>query len=445
MNGMEFRRKISYCKLGALSAILAGFFYLIIAVLTFKLPDYMVSNQISDQFFNNFDTFELLFINLKMVTVLANIAMIGVVCAFLALCRPENIALVLWSSILAYLGYGFGIFQSIMDLSVIPELTKKYLHEPGFIQDIIVTVGISNPKMFILVSGLPGIWFLVVSYLAFSNKNIPNFLIYCGFIWGLGNILTALGYAFSIVQILYVVSIVIILVAPIWGLSEGFYLLSLIKTLEKQAKAQERIEAQEKLEETQKLNEEKNNQRSKDSVTKVQQTPVQEVQKQPVQNQVQQSSSHTQQSSAQETQRPASQSMTQQTQRPAPQSMTQQSHQSQSQQPEGHSQNHQRAQNIRQAEQGASVHSNHSLKQIQQTQHTQQNSIPAQNHSSQSMTPPSNHAQQQHPIQNQMVSEQPTQPLSSHPSSHETHPKQHSEGTINPDYHQLTDDSEQTH
>ena len=429
---MEFRRKISYCKLGALSAILAGFFYLIIAVLTFKLPDYMVSSQISDQFFNNFDTFELLFINLKMVTVLANIAMIGVVCAFLALCRPENIALVLWSSILAYLGYGFGIFQSIMDLSVIPELTKKYLHEPGFIQDIIVTVGISNPKMFILISGLPGIWFLVVSYLAFSNKNIPNFLIYCGFIWGLGNILTALGYAFSIVQILYVVSIVIIIVAPIWGLSEGFYLLSLIKTLEKQAKAQERIEAQEKLEKAQKLNEEKSNQRSKDSVTKVQQTPVQDVQKQPVQNQTQQPLMHTQQSSAQ------------QTQHSAPKSVTQQLHQSQAQQPTVHSQNHQRAQNTRQAEPVASEHSNHSQ---QRTQHIQQASNSTQEHSSQTMNPSSNQVQQQvpqHSIQNQMVPDQPTQPLSSHPTSHESHPEPHSEGSVNP-HSQPVNDPEQTH
>ena len=428
---MEFRRKISYCKLGALSAILAGFFYLIIAVLTFKLPDYMVSSQISDQFFNNFDTFELLFINLKIVTVLANIAMIGVVCAFLALCRPENIALVLWSSILAYLGYGFGIFQSIMDLSVIPELTKKYLHEPGFIQDIIVTVGISNPKMFILISGLPGIWFLVVSYLAFSNKNIPNFLIYCGFIWGLGNILTALGYAFSIVQILYVVSIVIIIVAPIWGLSEGFYLLSLIKTLEKQAKAQERIEAQEKLEKAQKLNEEKSNQRSKDSVTKVQQTPVQDVQKQPVQNQTQQPPMHTQQSSAQ------------QTQHSAPKSMTQQLHQSQVQQPTVHSQNHQRVQNTRQAEPVASEHSNHSQ---QRTQHTQQASNSTQEHSSQTMNPSSNQVQQQvpqHSIQNQMVPDQPTQPLSSHPPSHESHPEPHSEGSVNP-HSQPVNDPEQT-
>jgi hypothetical protein len=432
MNGMEFRRKISYCKLGALSAILAGFFYLIIAILTFKLPDYMVSNQISDQFFNNFDTFELLFINLKIVTVLANIAMIGVVCAFLALCRPENIALVLWSSILAYLGYGFGIFQSIMDLSVIPELTKKYLHEPGFIQDIIVTVGISNPKMFILVSGLPGIWFLVVSYLAFSNKNIPNFLIYCGFIWGLGNILTALGYAFSIVQILYVVSIVIIIVAPIWGLSEGFYLLSLIKTLDKQAKAQERIEAQEKLEKAQKLNEDKRDQRSKDSVTKVQQTPVQDVQKQPVQEQTQQPPIYTQQSSIQQTQGPASQSMTQQL------------HQSQAQQPKVHSQNHQRAQNTHQADPVASEHSNHSQ---EQTQYTQQPLNPTQEHSSQTMNPSSNQVQQQvpqYPIQNQMVSNQPTQPVSSHPTSHESHPKPHSEGSVNT-HSQPVNDPEQTH
>lgn len=170
------------------------------------------------------------------MVIFASIAMIGVVCSFLALCRPENIAVVLWSSILAFLGYGFGIYQAIMDISVIPELTKTYLIEPGIIQDVIVAFGVSNPKMFILTAGLPGIWFLVVSYLAMSNKHIPKFLIILGFIWGFGNIFSAIGYAFSIVQVLYVVSICIILVAPIWGLSEGFYLLSLIKNLTKEVK-----------------------------------------------------------------------------------------------------------------------------------------------------------------------------------------------------------------
>ena len=233
---MDSKQKISCCKLGAISAILAGFFYLIIAVLTFKLPSSLITYEASEEYFRHFSNFSLTFMNLKIMVIFASIAMIGVVCAFLALCRPENIAVVLWSSILAFLGYGFGIYQSIMDISVIPELTKTYLIEPGIIQDVIVAFGVSNPKMFILTAGLPGIWFLVVSYLAMSNKHIPKFLIILGFIWGFGNIFSAIGYAFSIVQVLYVVSICIILVAPIWGLSEGFYLLSLIKNLTKEVK-----------------------------------------------------------------------------------------------------------------------------------------------------------------------------------------------------------------
>ena len=239
---MNSKQKISCCKLGAITSILAGFFYLIIAVLMFKVPSSIITYEASESYFRDFSNYSLIFINIKVMVIFASIAMIGVVCSFLALCRPENVAIVLWASILAFLGYSFCIYQAIMDISVIPELTKTFLIEPGVIQDVIVAFGVSNPKMFILTSGFSGIWFLVVSYLAISNKSIPKFLILLGFIWGFGNVLTAVGYAFSIISILYIVSMVTIVVAPIWGLSEGFYLLSLIKNLTEQSQKEDSVD-----------------------------------------------------------------------------------------------------------------------------------------------------------------------------------------------------------
>ncbi|MBE33093.1 hypothetical protein CL647_03105 [bacterium] len=238
---MNSKQKISCCKLGAFSSILAGFFYLIIAILMFQIPSSIITYQASETYFSDFSKYSLTFINIKVMVILASMAMIGVVCTFLSLCRPENIAIVLWSSILAFLGYSFCIYQAIMDISVIPELTKTFLVEPSVIQDVIVAFGVSNPKMFILTSGFCGIWFLVVSYLAISNKSIPKLLIILGFIWGIGNIFTAIGYAFSIIPILYLVSMVTIVVAPIWGLYEGFFLLSLIKNLTKESKKEDLI------------------------------------------------------------------------------------------------------------------------------------------------------------------------------------------------------------
>ncbi len=180
---MNQKQKMSCCKLGAYSAIIAGISFLVIAILAFQMPPSIASYVASQTYFEEFQSIAGLFQTLKTLMIISNIAMIGVVCAFLSLCREENTGLVLWSSILAFLGFGFGIYQNVVDMSVIPNLTQQYLVKPLFIQDIILVLGISNTKLFIITLGLPGIWFLVVSLLASSNQYIPKFLIYLGVLW----------------------------------------------------------------------------------------------------------------------------------------------------------------------------------------------------------------------------------------------------------------------
>ena len=58
-------------------------------------------------------------------------------------------------------------------------------------------------KNVLLTLGLPGIWFIVVSAMALNNKEIPNILIMLGFIWGVGNILTAIAQAFLSQRVVY--------------------------------------------------------------------------------------------------------------------------------------------------------------------------------------------------------------------------------------------------
>ena len=79
--------KISSCRFGAFNAMFAGFCYVIIAYLSFSLPPSIASYLGDDNFFREFQSVAITFINIKIVTIFANISMIGVVCSFLMLCR----------------------------------------------------------------------------------------------------------------------------------------------------------------------------------------------------------------------------------------------------------------------------------------------------------------------------------------------------------------------
>ena len=74
---------------------------------------------------------------------------------------------------------------------------------------------------------------LILGKTLLNNNLIPKLLIILGFLWGIGNILTAIAHAFIILPMLYLVQIGAIVFAPAWGILEGVYLLSLEKAMEK--------------------------------------------------------------------------------------------------------------------------------------------------------------------------------------------------------------------
>lgn len=228
---MNTQRKISFCKLGSICSIVAGLSYLIIAFMGFKIPETVTSFIASHAFFNEFQIYKLQFFNLKFLTVLANLAMIGVVCSFMVLSRDRYVGIVSFFSVLAIIGYSFGFYHSFIDMSVIPNLVNQYLVSPDNIREVIITFGISNPMLYCVTHGLPGVWFLLVSSIGITNKQIPKFLILLGFLWGIGNIVTAFSQVFHLTSILYFVSMQVLIFAPLWGFSQGFYLLYLIKVL----------------------------------------------------------------------------------------------------------------------------------------------------------------------------------------------------------------------
>tara|TARA_B100001989_G_C24453921_1_gene420527 strand:- start:72 stop:764 length:693 start_codon:yes stop_codon:yes gene_type:complete len=220
-------KQLSQCQFGAYCAIAAGLFYSILTIFAFLLPSSIATYMATEQYFADFKDIKLMFLSLKTFHICANLAMIGVVSAFLTLCRDNNYGIVSWCTIIAIIGYSIGIFQNIQDISIIPHLATQYEQGSIAIQQTILSLGVSNPVLFIMSLGLPGIWFIAVSLIALNNKSIPKLLVILGLLWGVGNILTAIAHAFIILELIYLVAAGAFIFAPLWGFMEGFYLLTI--------------------------------------------------------------------------------------------------------------------------------------------------------------------------------------------------------------------------
>ena len=124
----------------------------------------------------------------------ANMAMIGVVSSF-SVYRPQNHGLMTIVSSLAIIGFGIGMYQSVQDLSMVPYLADQYAKGDEVIRSVIIAMGVANPAIYIATLGLPGIWFITVSLLAWNNPDIPKLLVLLGLMWGVGNIMTVIAHA----------------------------------------------------------------------------------------------------------------------------------------------------------------------------------------------------------------------------------------------------------
>lgn len=217
------------CRFGAFASLLAGMFYVCIVTCAFILPSSIATYVASPEYFQDFIQHKNLFIALKYLMMGANLAMIGVVTSFYFLCRDEKRPIMAWVSTTALIGYGVGMYQSVQDLSMIPLLAEKYMSGDILVKDMIITMGVSNPALFIVTLGLPGIWFIVISLEALSNKYIPKALVFLGLMWGVGNIMTAIAHALVILPLIYLVALGALIFAPLWSIFEGLFLLRISK------------------------------------------------------------------------------------------------------------------------------------------------------------------------------------------------------------------------
>ena len=215
------------CKFGAYCAFIAGLCYVLVVFCAIKSPASIVTYIASEQYFNDFINYKPYFITLKWLLFFANLALVGVVCTFHSLKRKESTGLMNWASSVGLIGLGIGMYQSIVDMSIIPRLATQYAASNQVIQEVIIALGIANPALFILSMGLPGIWFIVVSLMALSNKTIPKVLVFLGFFWGIGNIITVIAHVLYIIPLIYLVAYGAIIAAPLWSILEGLYLFKI--------------------------------------------------------------------------------------------------------------------------------------------------------------------------------------------------------------------------
>lgn len=223
----SFIKKASLCRVGAYCAFIAGLCYSLIVCCAFLSPSSIASYVTSPQYFADFESYRPIFIFLKALMIIANSAFVGVIVAFHSLVRPKNYGAMTVFSILGIIGCGVGVFQSVLDMTMVPYLADQYAAGSSVVKEVIIAIGVANPAIYIASLGLPGLWFIFVSVLSISNKSIPKLLVFLGFMWGVGNIVTVFAHVAVIIWLIYLVAFGALCAAPVWSIWEGLYLLRL--------------------------------------------------------------------------------------------------------------------------------------------------------------------------------------------------------------------------
>lgn len=214
--------KASIFKVGAICAFLVGICYVVIVILAFFSPTSIISYQANDQYFRDFYSYKNIFIVLKCIMVVANASLVGVVIAVYKLNNLKYKGIIAFFSLLAIIGLGIGMLQSLTDATVVPHLAKRYETSTPEVQHVIIAFGVANPAIYALSLGLPGLWFMIVSYS--FRKSFSKLLVFLGMMWGLGNILTVVAHMLILTWLIYFIETGALILAPIWGVLQSQFL-----------------------------------------------------------------------------------------------------------------------------------------------------------------------------------------------------------------------------
>lgn len=215
--------KASQLRVGAVCAWVAGISYVLIVLCAFLSPPSVASYVTSKEYFKDFESYQYYFIFLKWVMAIANGAMVGVVAAFYSLRHVKHEGFLTLFSILALIGLGIGMFQSVVDATQVPHLAERYDTSSPEVQHVIIAFGVANPAIYALSLGLPGIWFIVAG-LSYARQ-LPKFLVFLLIAWGVGNITTVVAHMLVLIWLIYLVAFGALVMAPLWSIWQSRFFI----------------------------------------------------------------------------------------------------------------------------------------------------------------------------------------------------------------------------
>ncbi len=213
--------EINHLKTGAICAYIAGACYVLIVLCAFLAPRSIASYVTSKQYFHDFESYKHYFIFLKWVMAISNAAILGVVCALYTLRPTKYDGILTLFTILAIIGLGVGMYQSVVDATQVPHLAERYETSSSEIQHVIIAFGVANPAIYALSLGLPGVWFIVMS-LCYLHQ-LPKLLTIFGIAWGLGNVTTVVAHMMVLIWLIYLVAIGALIAAPLWSIWQAAF------------------------------------------------------------------------------------------------------------------------------------------------------------------------------------------------------------------------------
>ena len=213
----------SVLKVGAFSVVITGVCFFIIAICALFAPKAVASYVTSTAYFDEFMWYQEYFILIKYLMFVAFAAMIGfIISIYYHKCRPQN-GLFILLSVLAILGIGIGMLQSITDATRVPHLAQEYENSSDIIRHVIIAFGVANPAIYMLSLGLPGLWLIFLNI--WMRKEFSLFLVLSGFAWGIGSVVTVIGHLFVILPIIHFIAFGAVFGVPVWTYLQTKFLL----------------------------------------------------------------------------------------------------------------------------------------------------------------------------------------------------------------------------
>ncbi len=165
---------------GRIICLLVGIFGFISFFSSIFLPESLQHIILSNDYLNDYGQhiWHFRFTNISFI--IFKILSVGLIAFFYLIVRPKNFALVFFISLLSAYGSFLGAVYHLKLTMYVNQLYIAYQTANELVQTILLTVGLPNYEQRVFISGLPALWWMVVSILALSNPMIPKKLIILG-------------------------------------------------------------------------------------------------------------------------------------------------------------------------------------------------------------------------------------------------------------------------